>query len=168
MDENAIARPVNCAQIPDGAAELLARAVHADYLAKMRTAGKTNHPSAVEWDDLSEEFRDSNRAQARNIGEKLNMAGLAFGAGDTPFPSVEELDEQTTLLLAQGEHIRWMQEKLANGWTYAPERDNDLKHHPCLVPYDALPAEEQQKDIDVVRNMIPLLKRTGLRVYRTI
>jgi len=40
------------------------------------------------------------------------------------------------------------------------------KHHPCLVPYEDLPAEEQQKDIDVVNNIIPLLDSIGLRVYR--
>ena len=168
MDENAISRQINRAQILEGAMEQLARAIHADYLAKMRTAGQADHPSAVEWENLSEEFRESNRAQARSISEKLNMAGFAYDAGDTPFPSVEEFDQQTTLLLAQSEHIRWMQEKLANGWTYAPVRDNGLKRHPCLVPYDDLPVEEQQKDIDVINNIIPLLKSVGLRVYRTI
>ena len=60
------------------------------------------------------------------------------------------------------------QEKLANGWVYAPVRDNELKHHPCLVPYEDLPVEEQQKDIDVVHNVIPLLRSIGMRVYRTI
>ncbi|MCL2105825.1 MAG: RyR domain-containing protein [Oscillospiraceae bacterium] len=168
LDENAILRQINRAQKLEGAAEQLARAIHADYLAKMRASGNTKHPSVVEWDELSEEFRESNRAQARSISEKLNMVGFTYDAGDTPFPSVEKFDEETTLLLAQSEHIRWMQEKLANGWTYAPVRDNGLKHHPCLVPYDDLPVEEQQKDIDVVLNMIPLLKSIGLRVYRTI
>ena len=34
------------------------------------------------------------------------------------------------------------------------------------MPYEDLPAEEQQKDIDVVNNIIPLLDSIGLRVYR--
>lgn len=158
----------NAAQTLEDAIEQLARAIHTDYLAKMRAAGQTGYPSAVEWDALDEEFRESNRAQARGITEKLSMAGLAYDAGDAPFPSVEAFDEPTTLLLAQSEHIRWMQEKLANGWTYAPVRDNGLKHHNMLVPYGQLPEAERQKDIDTVRNIIPLLRNVGLRVYRAM
>ena len=146
----------------------LARQIHEDYLKEMRASGNTDHPSAVEWDELSEEFRESNRAQARSIGEKLNVVGLAFDAGESSAVTVEEFDAETVLLLAENEHIRWMQEKLANGWVYAPVRDNGKKHHPLLVPYEQLPPEEQQKDINVVKNIIPLLKSIGLRIYRAI
>ena len=174
--------------------EKLARQIHEDYLKEMRAAGKTGHPGAVEWEELSEEFRESNRAQARNIGEKLNAVGLAFDAGETPATAedkidagetpataadkfvagetpaatVEEFDAETILILTKNEHIRWIQEKLANGWVYAPVRDNEMKHHPFLVPYEQLPPEEQQKDINIVKNIIPLLKSVGLRVYRVI
>ena len=148
--------------------EKLARQIHGDYLKKMRAAGNTGHPSAVEWDELSEEFKESNRAQAQSIGEKLSAAGLSFDADESSAETVDEFDDATMLLLARNEHIRWMQEKLANGWVYAPVRDNEKKHHPCLVPYEQLPPEEQQKDIDVVNNVIPLLDSVGLRVYRAI
>jgi len=148
--------------------EQLARQIHEDYLKKMRAAGNTDHPSVVEWGDLPEEFKESNRAQARSIGEKLNVVGLAFDAGDEPYPTVESFDEETTLLLAQNEHIRWMQEKYANDWTYAPVRDDVKKHHPLLVPYEELPPEEQRKDINAVNNIIPLLKSIGLRVYQAV
>ena len=168
MDEITRSEQIHLAQNLESVTEQLARAIHADYLAKMNASGQYGHPYAVEWDDLSEELRESNRAQALNISEKLSMAGFAYDAGDTPFPSVEEFDEKTTLLLARSEHIRWMQEKLANGWTYAPVRDNELKQHPCLVSYEELPVDEQQKDIDVVQNIIPLLKSVGLRVYKKL
>lgn len=148
--------------------EKLARQIHEDYLKEIRDTGNTDHPSAVEWNELSEEFKESNRAQARSIGEKLNVVGLAFDAGESSVPTVEEFDAETVLLLAENEHIRWMQEKLANGWVYASVRDNGKKHHPGLVPYEELPPEEQQKDIDAVNNIIPLLSSIGLRVYRTI
>ena len=148
--------------------EKLAGQIHEDYLNKMRDADNTDHPNAVEWDALSEEFRESNRAQARSIVEKLNVVGLTFDLEKSSVPTVDEFDEETVLLLAENEHIRWMQEKLVNGWVYAPVRDNEKKHHPLLVPYKQLPPEEQQKDINAVKNIIPLLKSIGLRVYRTI
>jgi len=145
--------------------EQLARQIHNDYLKKMRAAGHTDHPNVVEWDELSEEFRESNRAQARSIEEKLKLVGLAFDAGENPYPAVESFDAQTVGLLARSEHIRWMQEKLENGWVYAPKRDDVMKYHPCLVPFEHLSQEEKQKDVDVVENIIPLLKSIGLRVY---
>jgi hypothetical protein len=36
------------------------------------------------------------------------------------------------------------------------------------VPWEELPKEEQQKDIDTAENIIPLLKSIDLRVYKTI
>ena len=151
--------------IPEAAIEKLARQIHADYLAEMRAAGNTAPPNVVEWDELTEEFKESNREQARSISQKLNFIGMGFDAGEAEYPTVERFDEETTLLLAQNEHIRWMQEKLANGWAFSPVYDNEKKHHPMLVPYEELPPEEQQKDINAVNNIIPLLKSIGLRVY---
>lgn len=46
----------------------------------------------------------------------------------------------------QASHESWMAEKLASGWKYGPVKDPDLKEHPCLVPFDELPREQQAKD----------------------
>lgn len=43
-------------------------------------------------------------------------------------------------------HANWMAHKLAEGWTYGPEKDSEAKTHPCMVPYDRLPLEQQLKD----------------------
>lgn len=43
-------------------------------------------------------------------------------------------------------HQQWMDEKLANGWTYGPVKDSEAKTHPALVPYDQLPEEQRDKD----------------------
>ena len=47
---------------------------------------------------------------------------------------------------AADSHVNWYEEKVANGWTYGPEKDPALKKHPCLVPYDQLPIEQRRKD----------------------
>jgi len=148
--------------------EQLAQAIHADYLKGIKAAGDTTHSSAADWADLPEDLREANRAQARSIAKKLRMIDHAYDAGDTPFPSVEAFDEATVLRLAREEHIRWMQERIAAGWTYGPVRDNAKKIHPLLVDWDELPDKEKQKDIDAINNIIPLLKSIGLRVYKTI
>jgi hypothetical protein len=43
-------------------------------------------------------------------------------------------------------HENWMREKLAAGWQYGPTKDPERKLHPCLVPFEELPAEQQAKD----------------------
>lgn len=52
-------------------------------------------------------------------------------------------------------HENWMKEKLEAGWKYGEIKDVDKKEHPCLVPYEELPKEQQVKDalfISVVRS----------------
>jgi hypothetical protein len=43
-------------------------------------------------------------------------------------------------------HENWLAQKVADGWTYGPAKDIDAKEHPCMVPYEALPATQQAKD----------------------
>ncbi|MDR1369916.1 MAG: AAA family ATPase [Dysgonamonadaceae bacterium] len=159
--------------------EDLAKKIHENYLKTMLENGNEKHPSVVSWDDLTEEFKDSNRDQAQSIATKLHSVGYDYDAGDTPFLSIKEFDRATILSLAQEEHLRWMNEKLDKGWKYAPlKKDVDketaikdmrkekLSH--LLIDWENLDKEEQQKDIDAVKNIIPLLESIGLRVYKTI
>ena len=43
-------------------------------------------------------------------------------------------------------HDNWMKEKLADGWVYGDVKNAEAKTHPCLVPFDELPLEQQAKD----------------------
>ena len=47
---------------------------------------------------------------------------------------------------AQASHESWMAQKLAEGWVYGDEKDPAAKKHPCIVPFDVLPREQQAKD----------------------
>jgi len=47
---------------------------------------------------------------------------------------------------ASASHESWLAEKEADGWKYGEVKDADKKEHPCFVPYDELPAEQQAKD----------------------
>lgn len=49
-------------------------------------------------------------------------------------------------LLPAGSHEVWMKHKAAEGWKYGPVKDADRKEHPCMVPYERLPAEQRAKD----------------------
>jgi hypothetical protein len=157
--------------------EVLARAIHEDSMAaRIHENYVENHAAGAdsgssyggEWDSLPDEIKDSNRTQALSIPDKLLLVRCGFDAGDTPYPTLTQFTDDEVLLLAQDEHERWMEDKRRNGWTYGPVRDNEKKIHPCLVSWEKLPENEQQKDRDVALNIIPLLKKAGLRVYRMV
>ena len=43
-------------------------------------------------------------------------------------------------------HDNWMAHKVADGWKHGRTKDPEAKTHPCLVPFDQLPREQQAKD----------------------
>jgi hypothetical protein len=43
-------------------------------------------------------------------------------------------------------HESWTKEKEAAGWQYGPVKDPERKEHPCMVPFDQLPKDQQAKD----------------------
>jgi len=46
----------------------------------------------------------------------------------------------------QASHESWMAQKLADGWAYGRTKDPEAKTHPCIVPFDLLPVDQQAKD----------------------
>lgn len=57
-------------------------------------------------------------------------------------------------------HESWMAQKVADGWVYGPEKDPERKQHPCIVPFDQLPREQQAKDF-IFRGVVHALRVTG-------
>ena len=58
------------------------------------------------------------------------------------------------------QHDAWMKDKLAAGWTFGVEKDAIDKRHPCLVPFEDLPSEQQAKDTlfkAVCKSLLPLV-----------
>lgn len=43
-------------------------------------------------------------------------------------------------------HDSWLEEKRATGWRYGEVKDAEAKTHPCFVPFEQLPIEQQRKD----------------------
>jgi len=43
-------------------------------------------------------------------------------------------------------HDNWLLQKKMDGWVYGPVKDTDKKEHPCMVPYEELPAGQRRKD----------------------
>ena len=55
-------------------------------------------------------------------------------------------------------HESWMAQKLADGWKYGASKDPENKLHPCIVPFDELPREQQAKDF-IFRGVVHAIAR---------
>lgn len=44
------------------------------------------------------------------------------------------------------QHDAWLADKKAHGWSYGPSKDEKLKTHPCILPFEELPHFQQAKD----------------------
>jgi hypothetical protein len=47
---------------------------------------------------------------------------------------------------ASASHDSWMKEKVDGGWKLGDKKDEKAKTHPCIVPFEDLPKEQQYKD----------------------
>ncbi len=47
----------------------------------------------------------------------------------------------------EDQHNSWMKEKEEAGWVFGPVKDEVEKTHPCMVPYEELPAAQRAKDV---------------------
>lgn len=56
-------------------------------------------------------------------------------------------------------HELWLEEKYRTGWKYGPVKNPETKEHPCMVPFEGLPPEQQAKDrlfasvVDALRHL---------------
>ena len=144
----------------DAFIEQLARSIHKDYVAK-----NTGNPSAVPWEELSDDLRQSNVAQAMSIGAKLETINAVPVPQSASVPEFHFTDEEIEEL-AELEHERWMEERIARGWSYGANRDNRRKLHPDLVSWADLPEDERKKDRDAIRLIPGNLRDAGYQILR--
>lgn len=68
--------------------------------------------------------------------------------------------------MAKNVHEVWAETRIAQGWTYGPERNDQLKHHPCLIPYEELPEEEREYDRNTAIGTLKLIQKLGFKISR--
>ena len=80
-----------------------------------------------------------------------------------------ELDENLCELreaIAENAHDIWARKRMAEGWIYGPNRNDDKKENPCIVPYSQLPDEEKEYDREMAVKTIKLLKALGYDIVK--
>jgi hypothetical protein len=126
------------------------RLLHEDYCRR-----NPKNSSAVPWEKLPEHLKDSNRLQAGHHCVKREAW------------QHREEDEQSLLIhLGRCEHMRWMAEKVMDGWRWSGSNceesrdDKKLLHH-LLIPFDELTQAEKDKDLNPIRRALGLQELKG-------
>jgi len=80
-----------------------------------------------------------------------------------------ELPADISLLLerlAQHNHDVWANQRLADGWTWGPERNDEARRHPDLVPYEQLTESARQYDRNAATETLKAIIALGYRIER--
>lgn len=148
----------------------IARAIHARYMHEIKKQNSRGIPKkvmlAADFDELSEDIRQSNIENAMHIPAKLLAIGYRIRPARKGFkPMALHLDKTEVETMARVEHLRWSWEKRLNGWVSGEKKDEKNKVHPGLVGYDELDEEEKEKDRELVRLIPAILQDINYEAY---
>lgn len=165
-------------QRPDLEGELLdrlARAAHVVFCDALRARhyvpgdvnddAKKTSAALVEYDDLPLVKQEQNRRTVRGIPAKLARIGCVMVPGRADLPHVDFTDAELEVL-AREEHEQWLR-LLGPGWRYGKTTDPARRVHRAYRPWEKLTPEDQEKDLDMVRNIPVILRKAGYAVVRT-
>lgn len=76
------------------------------------------------------------------------------------------VSDQLLEKLAEQVHITWMNQRIKEGWSYGPVRNDEKKQTPCIVPYKNLPEIEKEYDRITARTVINTLQNEGYIITR--
>ena len=128
---------------------------------------------------LSLEYKLSNIAQAKGFARLLGKIDCFYTDRPVEYEQLVEFSEDELAVIAEGEHERWCDEKLALGWDFGTahvgrlngRNDNAMRErtrlHHDLIPFAELPHVEVLKDSEPMRLMLKLIHEFGgLNIYR--
>lgn len=80
-----------------------------------------------------------------------------------------ELPNELNILIeemAKNVHEIWAKNRMEQGWSYGKERNDMLKHNPCLLPYEELPENEKIYDRDSAIETLKLITKLGFKITK--
>ena len=155
--------------------EKLAEAVHEIYCEGLIKRGYKYGPVTdekkkifsvlVPYGQLPQDHKEMNRGNVRDIATKLASVGYVMRPARSdqkpfnfPGPDIEEL--------ARMEHVRFVSQKQAQGWTHAAQRDDAKKTSPAIIDWKNLTEVEKEKDRAMVRGIPAILARAGYAIEK--
>lgn len=111
-----------------------------------------------------------NRLRNNTISDSSNLGGIIRDYFPIP-QDISTIDLPESLLdlteaIAENTHEVWAKNRLDEGWTYGPVRDDVNLRHPGLLPYSELPESEKEYDRATAMNAIKLIVKLGYKIEK--
>ncbi len=68
--------------------------------------------------------------------------------------------------LAKNTHEVWAQQRIKEGWSYGPKRDDALKQNPCIVEYEDLTEADKEYDRNTALETLKLIMALGYKITK--
>lgn len=68
--------------------------------------------------------------------------------------------------LAENIHEIWAHQRIQQGWTYGPERNDQKRKHPNIVPYNQLTEEDKDYDRNTAMETLKTIIMLGYSVQK--
>ena len=111
-----------------------------------------------------EAWRESNNyLVVINTTDKFIYEPSPIGLDDVELSDdLAELQEA----IAENAHEVWAKNRRDQGWSYGPERNDQKKETPDMIPYCNLPESEKLYDREMAINTIKLVKKLGWEIIK--
>lgn len=145
--------------------EELAVAIHKKYLSFNEKNKYANEKFIVPWNQLSEEFKNYYRDQAKHIPNSLLKINYDVVSVNEEL-KVLEFTQKEIEVLAESEHTFWYDYRKKIGWKCGDTKNNRKKDDPDLVNWSSLPQEKKNKAYEMVKCWPEVLAKSNFKIER--
>lgn len=85
---------------------------------------------------------------------------------DTSDVTLSDDLNKLTEAMARNVHEVWAAGRIKEGWRWGNVRNDQLKTHPCLVPYEELPESEREYDRQTAIQTLKLIMKLGYAITK--
>ena len=96
----------------------------------------------------------------------MNNNGYIPHPADTSNIQLPEELLELAEVISKNVHEEWAKNRMNEGWTYGPVRNDKRKETPCLVPYEELPEEEKAYDRNTALATLKFIVAQGFRIEK--
>ncbi|MBI5375411.1 MAG: hypothetical protein HZA77_08245 [Candidatus Schekmanbacteria bacterium] len=148
------------------AREKLARAIHEAFRKNQKGKKSSRAIGMKPWEELPEDFKESNRQQADSIPLYLKAVGYGFQPVIGREINKVRFTAEEVEIMSEMEHKRFVAHKLKAGWKPGERRDEKRMINPTLVDWEKLPKSEKDKDHQTVCKFPDYLAEAGFEIYK--
>ncbi|WP_097028395.1 RyR domain-containing protein [Clostridium peptidivorans] len=143
--------------------ESIAMAIHEKY--RMLNANNENMDENCikPWQELSEELKNSNRKQAKNIPNALIKINYDIVSVKDK-PEFKKFTTKELETLAKNEHMYWYRYRKECGWKYGKVKDSKKKTDSDLVSWNSLTQDKKNKLYKMVEAWPEILAESNFKI----